>query len=1156
MTDFLSAIAPTLRAEPVFGRALTALERGDDVTLACAGLIRPALTAIVAAVRTKPVLVVLSGADAAERFSRQLGAYLEHERVLLFPERTDLPWDRSAASLEIAGARARAMHALDRSRPVVVVASGRSLLRVLPPQGSHVFEPIELGVGVSLDLTETAQRLVRMGYERVDTVEERGQFSVRGGTLDIFGSEAVAPVRAEFFGDEIETLRRFLPSTQQSIGESDAIEIYPCREVAPGTRAAQSVRRAFGDKARTDPELARDVELIEQGITFNGIEQYLPLFYRQTASVLDYVSPGALIVVAEPRAVFDDLTRAREDVEQRAQAASQAAAHAHMDARPRPGAFSLDGLYLTPGEVDLGGRQRLTFLSLLRAAGATDGEVVARRPEVGGGEEAFSAGIRSLVGTGYRVVAAVRDRQGRDRLSQALVGAGMTIASLERGATDLPAGLVSLAIADVPAGYVLPSAHLAVISIDDIFPRAAERRRQAADPTKLTFAFAPGDYVVHEVHGIGLLREIVRRDVLGAERDYLLLEYAKGDRLYVPVEQLDRVTRYVGPEGTAPRVTRLNTADWSKATSKARKAAKTLAFDLVDLYARRSAVAGFAFAPDTPWQNEMEAAFPFEETPDQLAAIADVKADMESDHPMDRLVCGDVGYGKTEVAIRAAFKATQSGKQVMVLCPTTILAQQHYTTFTERYSAYPVRVEVLSRFRSKTEQALALEGFAAGTVDVLIGTHRLLSHDVVPKDLGLVVVDEEQRFGVEHKEHLKNLREQVDVLTLTATPIPRTLQMSLSGVRDFSVIDTPPANRFPVHVHVGEYDPDVVSGAIRRELERKGQIYYISNRVQGIERVVERVRAAVPEARVGVAHGQMSETQLERVMESFVAGEIDVLVATTIVESGIDNPHTNTLIIDDSHRLGLAQLYQLKGRVGRSHLKAYAYFLFPKNQSLTEQAYERLAAIQDNAELGSGIKVAMRDLEIRGAGSLLGAAQSGNVSAVGFDLYAQMLREAVSEIRGEPIPAHPEVRVDLPVPAYLPEEYVPQVDERMLVYRRLAAAASPEAVEAAAADLVDRYGEPPLPAKDLIALARIRTFAAELGIASVSMARHRVSFSPISLSSEQHGKLAIEGAVYVSRSRCVHFVQSAGETPGGTALRALGAILCAVRDPAGGRAES
>ncbi|MRR12402.1 DEAD/DEAH box helicase, partial [bacterium] len=457
-------------------------------------------------------------------------------------------------------------------------------------------------------------------------------------------------------------------------------------------------------------------------------------------------------------------------------------ARGELETRANAVARKLDGLYFTPGEIDLGGRQRLTFLSLLRSGGATDGEIVARRPEVSGREEAFSAGIRSLLDTRYTVVAAVRDRQGRDRLSEALVAAGMSVSALDPGVTELPEGVVSLAIADVPAGYVLPAARLAVVSIDDVFPRAAERRRQAADPTKLTFAFAPGDYVVHEVHGIALFRELVRQEVAGSARDYLLLEYAKGDKLYVPVEQLDRVTRYVGPEGTAPRVTRLNTADWSKATSKARQAARKLAFDLVDLYARRAAVSGFAYAPDTPWQREMEAAFPFAETPDQLAAIADVKADMESDRPMDRLVCGDVGYGKTEVAIRAAFKATQSGKQVMILCPTTILAQQHFTTFSERFETYPVRVEVLSRFRSKAQQAEALEGFANGTVDVLIGTHRLLSKDVIPKDLGLVVVDEEQRFGVEHKEHLKNLREQVDVLTLTATPIPRTLQMSLSGV--------------------------------------------------------------------------------------------------------------------------------------------------------------------------------------------------------------------------------------------------------------------------------------------------------------------------------------------------------------------------------------
>lgn len=1137
MEALYTAIAPLLESDPALSRALERLAAGEDVTLAAPGLVRPVLTAAVAAKRSGPTLVVLPGSDAAARFARQLGTYLGHERVLHFPERSELPWDRSAPDLERVGARARALHALDRGRPVVVVAGARSLLRVLPPHGSHVFDPLLLGAGATLDLSETASRLTRMGYERVDVAEERGQFAIRGGVLDVFGSDAQYPVRAELFGDEIETLRRCLPSTQQHIGEAGPTEIYACREVAPGTRAGQNARKALGEAARLDDDLARDLSLIEQGVTFNGIEQYLPYFYKARATVLDYVSPDSLIIVAEPRAVFDDLVRGRGELESRADAVAR----------------TLNGLYFAPGEIDLGGRQRLTFLSVLRAAGAADGEVAVRRPEVRGREEVFAAGLRSLLDQGYQVVAAVRDRQGAGRLRGALVDAGMSVRQLAADSPVLEPGLVTLAVADVPAGYVLPAARLAVVSIDDVFPRAAERRRQAADPTKLTFAFAPGDYVVHEVHGIALFRDIVRQTALGAERDYLLLEYAKGDKLYVPVEQLDRVTRYVGPEGSAPRVTRLNTADWSKATGKARRQARRLAFDLVDLYSRRASVTGFAYAPDTPWQREMEAAFPFEETPDQLAAIEDVKADMESDRPMDRLVCGDVGYGKTEVAIRAAFKATQSGKQVMVLCPTTILAQQHYTTFSERFEPYPVRVEVLSRFRSKAQQAAALEGFAAGTVDILIGTHRLLTKDVLPKDLGLVVVDEEQRFGVEHKEHLKNLREQVDVLTLTATPIPRTLQMSLSGVRDFSVIDTPPADRFPVKVHVGEYDEDVVSSAIRHELERGGQVYYISNRVRGIERVVERVQAAVPEARVGVGHGQMSEHQLERVMEIFAAGEIDVLVATTIVESGIDNPHTNTLIIDDSHRLGLAQLYQLKGRVGRSHVKAYAYFLFPRGASLTDQAYERLTALQEHTELGSGIKVAMRDLEIRGAGSLLGAEQSGSVSAVGFDLYAQMLREAVSEVRGEPVPAHPEVRVDLPVAAFLPEEYVPEVDERVLLYRRIAAVASPEAIEGIAADLEARFGAPPLPARQLLAIARIKALAAELGIGSVSLARHRVTLTPVKLSAEEQGVLAAEGAVYVSRTSSVHFVQSAGEDPAGAALRALGAILGAVRGPACGR---
>jgi transcription-repair coupling factor (superfamily II helicase) len=539
----------------------------------------------------------------------------------------------------------------------------------------------------------------------------------------------------------------------------------------------------------------------------------------------------------------------------------------------------------------------------------------------------------------------------------------------------------------------------------------------------------------------------------------------------------------------------------------------------------------------------MEASFPYVETPDQLAAIADVKADMESDQPMDRLVCGDVGYGKTEVAIRAAFKATQDGKQVMVLCPTTILTQQHFTTFTDRFGDFPVHVEVLSRFRSKAQQESALKGFADGSVDILIGTHRLLSRDVVPKDLGLVIVDEEQRFGVEHKEHLKNLREQVDVLTLSATPIPRTLQMALGGVRDMSVIDTPPANRFPVSVHVGEFEADVVQGAIRRELQRGGQVYYVFNRVMTIDQASERVRELVPEARIGVAHGQMTEHQLERAMEAFAAGRVDVLVATTIIESGIDNPHTNTLVIEDSERLGLAQLYQLKGRVGRSHVKAYAYFLFSRGKQLTEQAAGRLTAIAELTDLGSGIKVAMRDLEIRGAGSLLGAEQHGNMSAVGFDLYAQMLREAVAEARGEPEVALPDVRIDVPVKAFLPEEYVRAADERVRFYRRFAAAGTPDTVESIVADLIAHHGAMPEVASSLAGVARARALAGVIGATNVAVVRNRVVVQPVTLDAGQRGLLAARGAVYLEKERKLQMPLAYGEPVMNGVLSTLTAII-------------
>jgi transcription-repair coupling factor (superfamily II helicase) len=1145
---FIERLATSLRVSKPFESVAGILDAGQDATLAVPGLVRPTLVASLYTLLPRPILVVVAGEENAERFWRQTAAFLGRERVLLLPDRSDLPWTDAAPDHEQVGARARALYSLDKSRAVVVVASAAALMRVVPPQGSHVFDPIVLAVGAELNLQGVAGHLARMGYERADDADRSGTFAIRGGTLDVFPAGVAHPVRAELFGDEVDSLKRYVPGTGQTIGESEAIEVFPVRELSPSHRGADLADKELKERAHKDDHLKRHLELLREGVPFNGMERYLPLLYKRPGSAMEYVSADSLVVVAEPRSLFDSSVRRHEELVASAQTADFRSV--------KTGSSALQGLYLSPAQLDLGERQRLTLLSLHRAGGNVDAEISARRPEVSGGEDKFVGGVRSLMAAGIAVSIAIPDRRTRRKIGDVLAEVGVPIAeerdhtatagqtAVEMTSTaPMRADAVLLMDVDVPAGFVVADAQVAVISIDDVYPRSMQRRRRREiDPTRITFAFAPGDYVVHATHGIALFREVVRQEVLGSERDYLWLEYAKGDKLYVPVEQIDRITKYVGPEGAAPRVTRLNTADWSRATGKARKAARALAFDLVDLYARRATVAGRAYGADTPWQIEMEAMFPFEETPDQLAAIADVKADMESDKPMDRLICGDVGYGKTEVAIRAAFKAAQDGTQVMVLCPTTILAQQHYTNFSERFSPFDVRVEVLSRFRSDQQQKAALEGFARGDVAVLVGTHRLLSRDVTPNNLGLVIIDEEQRFGVEHKEQLKNLREQVDVLTLSATPIPRTLQMSLSGVRDMSVIDTPPPNRFPVKVHVGEWDEDVVSGALRRELDRGGQVYYVSNRVRTIDDAVERVKAAAPEARIVMAHGQMSERQLEPVMERFAANEADVLVATTIIESGIDNPHSNTLIIEDSQRLGLAQLYQLKGRVGRSHVKAYAYFLFPRSASLTEQAVERLTAIKEHDDLGSGIKIAMRDLEIRGAGSLLGAEQSGNISAVGFDLFAQMLMEAVSEARGEPLVAHPDIRVDLPLAAFLPEEYVADVDERVRYYRRLAGAPTIEGVESVARDLEARYGSLPEVARNLVNIARMKSRAADVGVTSISLSRHRLSVSPANLDDEQRGRLAALGAVYVERKRELSLPVGYGESVSHAALGLLSAI--------------
>ncbi|QWT17684.1 transcription-repair coupling factor [Collinsella sp. zg1085] len=1107
-----------------------ALAEGSDATLAVSQSARTLIVAAQFARNPRPTLYVVSGEDTAARALRSLGAYVGFDYVVAFPERTDYPWSDKAPDDSQIAMRSSALGRLAQGEPCIMVASARALLRCVPPQESRYWQSVSFVLGTETPFENVARQLVHMGYVNTGDVEAPGTFRVQGDTVDVWPAQSSAPVRLEFFGDEIDRIRRMLPSTGQTIGDISSIELYPCRELALTDKAVASLRRALYQAAQTDTELAALLEIAEQGIAAPELDRFLPLMYEHVATPLEHLSKDTLIVLSEPRSLFDDCLRAYEELERRA-----AEAHVH----------NLHGLYVRPQELDFGAQQRLNLVSIIRAGGTVTAELKVEQVAIAGSSSRFISRVQEFVSKRYACLFAIPDRGARESMelsftdelipfeesleadpaNQDAVTELVQVAlrarkkdrlntrGLEEGAKHqvptITRGRVTFVDMVLPGGTVIPEANLAVMSVTDLnarmdAKRARGRARRRLDATELTFPFKPGDYVVHATHGIAHFSEIVRQEVGGRERDYFLLEYADGDKLYVPLEQVDRISRYVGPDGSNPRLTRLNTADWSRAMAKARKSAKKLAFDLVDLYTRRASVTGLSCPPDTPEQLEMEESFPYEPTHDQLDAIADIKGDMESTRPMDRLLCGDVGFGKTEVALRAAFKCVDSGRQVMVLCPTTILAQQHYQTFANRFAPFGVEVEVMSRFRTPAQQRRSLAAFAEGSVDVLVGTHRLLSSDVNPNKLGLVIIDEEQRFGVQHKEQLKNLREQIDVLTLSATPIPRTMQMAISGVRDMSLITTPPTGRRPVAVHVGEYDPDTVSAAIRLEMERGGQVYYVSNRVKTIEDAVERVHEVTPEARVGVAHGKMSAREVEDVMVRFAAHEIDVLVATTIIESGIDNPHTNTLIIEDSQRLGLAQLYQLKGRVGRSATQAYAYFMFPGELPLTQEATERLMALSEFQDLGSGMRIAMRDLEIRGAGSLMGAEQHGNLSSVGFDLFTNMLGQAVAEARGD---AHDALElgdfaINLVADYYLSEEYVPAVDRRVLLYRQLAGATELEMVDELQESCQQDYGELPDAARNLFDRARLRIRGGRLGMESVSLSGGRLVFQGIDVPSQ------------------------------------------------------
>lgn len=1117
LIDMLSA---SLAKSGALDDAWAKLDSGQDATVGVASSARPFLVAARFAADPRATLVVAAGEEAADTFARTVGAFVGEERVLRLPDYEGNPFSLDAPPQpRLHGRRLEALWSLQQGKPAVVVASARALLRRIAPAKEEVARPLALVAGS--DLSEEPQRgiacfedlehcLVSMGYENSGKLDGPGTFSVQGGAIDVFPGNLAYPVRLDFFGDELDEIRRFLPSTGQTISSLKQVDIFPVREFAQTDAALLRAKRAISKSAETNAAQRDLLERLEDD-SHELPDLMAAYLLEKTAAVGDYLSADALTVLIEPRSLVDDALHAYDELSKRCVGTS----------------IPVSDLYMGPNELDFGANPRATYVSIMRVGVQLDSELVVKRVDVAGDPEKLFGRLRSLAEMGFTVVFSVPHFRARQEMKLSLVDLGIPINEVLDVVGDaspkLKRGQVNIVDVDIPLGMIFPAAKMALVSLSDTQGAMATRKRSRIDVTEITFPFKPGDYVVHAAHGVAFFRDIVRQDVGGSERDYLLLEYAEGDKLYVPVEQLDRVTRYVGPEGSSPRLTRLNTSDWSRAMAKARKAAKQLAFDLVDVYTRRASTQGYRYREDTPWQHEMEESFPYQETPDQLAAIADIKADMQSPRPMDRLVCGDVGFGKTEVALRAAFKATQDNKQVMVLCPTTILAQQHYSTFKDRFEPFGVKVEVLSRFRTPAQQKQALADFSEGTVSVLVGTHRLLSRDVNPHDLGLVIIDEEQRFGVAHKEQLKNMRESIDVLTLSATPIPRTMQMGLSGVRDMSLILTPPDDRRPVEVHVGEWDPDVVSDAIRREMARGGQIYYVSNRVRSIDEAVKRVQAAAGEARVGVAHGKMTKEQLEDVMENFAAGELDVLVATTIIESGIDNPHTNTLIIEDSQRLGLAQMYQLKGRVGRSSTQAYAYFLFPDNIPLTEEAVARLTALGEHTDLGSGMRVAMRDLEIRGAGSLLGAEQSGNMSAVGFDLFAQMLSTAVNNAReGNSSakeflpPALSDIVVNVPDHTYFPEEYLPDADERVLYYRKIASADTIDAVNDIYEGLLAKHPEMPQASVNQFEKARLKAFANEHGIKLISVSAGKLTVEPFALTKSQASSLRRKAGRYLA----------------------------------------
>ncbi|NNE73063.1 MAG: transcription-repair coupling factor [Acidimicrobiales bacterium] len=1086
MTDLAtSALAgPILGALPAIISELAALGEVRGKRSAAIAIPEPAraltLSGLAALGDRRPILVAVPTSTEAQRLTNDMRQLLGDD-VVLFPAWETLPFERVSPSVETMGRRLEVVWQLrDPERaPAVIVAPVRALIQRLTPHVDEV-EPIVIGVGDVLDVDQLVRDLVAAGYRRESQVEHRGEIAVRGSIVDVFPSTADVPFRIDLWGDEVDRLTEFSVTDQRSRIAISEITIFPARELLP----SDDVRERAEQLRATEPWGIEHWDRLADGELFDGMESWLPWLSADGRVLPDLIDAASLIVVVEPRRATDranDLRAEEADLASTLATTWGAAAEGDDPDLPRL-------------HIEFDRLLARTEAPVWNTTGAPEGPDVAQvaasgwDPVVGEGA-ALVGQIRRLLDDGFRVVVGADGKGSADRLAKLLDEQGFDFPVLDSPQLAHPGG--SIVVAPLERGAVLAGVKLAVLPEAELTGRRRSHRRARTRKRQDTAGFfddlQPGDYVVHYHHGVARFAGMVTRSIGGSERDYLLLEYRGDDKLYVPSDQIDAVRHYTG--GDTPSLSRMGGADFAKAKSKVRAAVEEIAQELVVLYQQRVTTTGHAYAPDTPWQTELEASFPYLETPDQARVIDEVKADMEAEAPMDRLVCGDVGFGKTEIALRAAFKAIQDGKQVAVLVPTTLLAQQHFTTFTDRFAGYPLRVEVLSRFLTPAQARKVTEAVASGEVDLVIGTHRLLSEDVTFKRLGLLVVDEEQRFGVSHKEAIKQFKNNVDVLTLTATPIPRTLEMSLTGIRDLSLLNTPPAERQPILTYVGEYDPRAVAEAIRRELLREGQVFFVHNRVQSIEKVAREIRDLVPEARVAVAHGQMDEGTLEKVVLDFWEGEFDVLVCTTIIESGIDMPTVNTLVVDRADRLGLGQMHQLRGRVGRSGQRAYAYLFYPPDRSLSEQAFERLRTIGEATDLGSGFKIAMRDLEIRGAGNLLGTGQSGHIAAVGYDLYCQMVTEAVSALKGETPKEPVEIRVEVPVDAFLPDTYVAREELRLEAYRRLATVASMAEVEDIRAEWLDRYGPIPAPAEQQLAVAKLRAECVRTGVAELTVTK-------------------------------------------------------------------